>query len=294
MGMTGSLDAWREAARTMDGPHGPIAWWEAGSGEPLLLVHGFPTASWDWAKVWDRLAAERRVIALDMLGFGLSAKPAKHVYRLTEQADLQEQLCAELGIAETDALVHDYGVSVAEELLARQRDGQTKLRLESVCYLNGGLIPGAHRPRPIQHLMAGPLGPLISLLMSRKRFGASFSEVFGPDTQPDQAELDDFWALITHNDGNRRSHQLIRYMADRLANKERWVGALAANVVRQRFICGALDPVSGAHLAAAYRETVPEPDVVLLDDVGHYPQWEAPDRVLEHWRAFAQRSSHSP
>ena len=61
---------------------------------------------------------------------------------------------------------------------------------------------------------------------------------------------------------------------------QRWVGALLQSDVPLRLVDGALDPVSGAHLAERYRELVPNPDVVLLPDVGHYPQLEAHDRSV--------------
>ena len=46
-------------------------------------------------------------------------------------------------------------------------------------------------------------------------------------------------------------------------------------------INGPIDPVSGAHMVERYRELVPNPDTVLLDGIGHYPQVEAPDRVVD-------------
>ena len=67
-----------------------IRYWSAGQGEPLLLIHGFPTASWDWHYLWAPLTQRFRVIACDMLGFGDSAKPRGHDYRLLEQADIQQ------------------------------------------------------------------------------------------------------------------------------------------------------------------------------------------------------------
>ena len=78
-------------------------------------------------------------------------------------------------------------------------------------------------------------------------------------------------------------------MAQRRRNRERWVGALVASTVPRALICGAVDPVSGAHLAVRYRELVPDPDVTLLEDVGHYPQIEAPQRVLDAYAAFRSR-----
>ena len=48
---------------------------DEGEGAPLLLIHGFPTASWDWSKIWSELRKYHRVLAIDMLGFGFSDKP---------------------------------------------------------------------------------------------------------------------------------------------------------------------------------------------------------------------------
>lgn len=275
-----SLDTWTAAARKMDGPHGRIAWWMEGTGRPLLLIHGFPTASWDWARVWPALRATgRRLIALDMLGFGLSDKPGRHTYDLMEQADLHVLLMQALQLDECDVLAHDYGVSIAQELMARQADSALEFQIGRVCFLNGGLIPGEHRPRPIQRLLEGPLGPLLSRLLTKDRFGRSFSQVFGPDTQPDEDELNAFWTLLSHDEGHRLGHRLIRYMADRRTHKDRWVGVLRTSPIPHCLINGALDPVSGAHLADAYEAMRDDADIVRLDDVGHYPQWEAPDRV---------------
>jgi pimeloyl-ACP methyl ester carboxylesterase len=54
-------------------------------------------------------------------------------------------------------------------------------------------------------------------------------------------------------------------------------------------IDGAADPISGAHMAARYRELVPRAEVTLLDGIGHYPQVEAPAAVLEAYAAFRGR-----
>ena len=53
-------------------------------------------------------------------------------------------------------------------------------------------------------------------------------------------------------------------------------------------IDGALDPISGAHMVARYRELIANPDTVLLEDIGHYPQTEAPQAVLQHYLTFRQ------
>ena len=76
---------------------------------------------------------------------------------------------------------------------------------------------------------------------------------------------------------------------ERRQNRKRWVGALQRTTVPLRFVNGPLDPVSGAAMAARYRQIIPAPDVVVLDGIGHYPQVEAPERVLEAFFSFVER-----
>lgn len=264
-----------------------VRYWSAGSGAPLLLIHGFPTASWDWHYLWQPLAERYRVIACDMLGFGDSAKPRGHNYRILEQADLQQALLQHLGVREpVHLLVHDYGNSVGQELLARHEEGA--FNLASLAFLNGGLFPETHRAVLSQKLLLGPFGFLFGRLFDRQRLAQNFAKVFGPQTQPSEAELDAFWELIRHNDGPRVMHRLIHYMLDRRQHRERWVGAMQRTSVPLRLIDGPEDPISGAHMVVRYRELIPQPDTVELPGIGHYPQVEAPEQVLQHYLAFRQ------
>ncbi|MBU2255083.1 MAG: alpha/beta hydrolase [Gammaproteobacteria bacterium] len=283
-----ALASWRSAGQDLRFNGHSIRYWTAGQGEPLLLIHGFPTASWDWHYLWTPLTARYRVIACDMLGFGDSAKPRGHAYSLLEQADLQQALLAHLGVDKpVHVLAHDYGDSVAQELLARHQDG--RIALSSCVFLNGGLFPETHHPVLVQKLLLSPIGPLIGRLFSRKKLAASFAQVFGPHTQPSASELDDFWSLIAANNGPAVMHRLIRYMPERRVNRDRWVAAMQATAVPMRIIDGAVDPISGAHMVERYRELIAKPDTVLLEGIGHYPQTEAPAEVLEHYLQFRER-----
>ena len=282
------LDAWQGLGRRYSHRGHGIFYADRGAGEALLLIHGFPTASWDWHKQWPALTGRFRCIAPDMIGFGLSDKPKRHDYRIVDQADLHEGLMAELGIHRFHILAHDYGDSVAQELLARDIDRRATGapgRIASVCLLNGGLFPETHHARPIQKALIGPFGWLLVRLLSEKAFRQNMRAVFGPDTQPSDAELATFWELASRQRGTRIYHKLIRYMQDRREHRERWVGALQQAPVPLRLIDGLADPVSGAHMVARYRELVPQPDVVALD-CGHYPQIEAPQEVLDAVLSF--------
>jgi len=285
------LADWEKAGRLVDCWGHSVFCREEGDGEVLALIHGYPTASWDWHRVWPALAQRFRLIAFDMIGFGFSAKPRSYSYSIVDQATSQEHLLGELGIERLHILAHDYGVSVAQELLARQLEGVNRLQVQSVAFLNGGLIPGTHNARLIQKLLNSPLGGIVARLTSRSRFGSNFSAIFAPGCRPEMEELDQFWRLLNHNQGLRVQRQIARYQTERNHLKDRWVGALQRTDVPMRFICGVEDPISGVPVAESYRELVPNPDVVLLDEVGHYPQVEAPEAVLAALSEFWEMES---
>jgi len=251
----------------------------------LLLLHGFPTASWDFARLWPQLGAQFRVITLDLLGFGFSGKPRAHDYSIVGQADIAEAIVAASGVERHHVLAHDYGDSVAQELLARD-NARAQHRIDSVCFLNGGLFPETHRPRLIQRLLCSPLGPLVGAMTSRRTFRRSMTAIFGPSTQPGAGDLDAFWTLLVRDGGRRIMHRLIRYLPERVRQRERWVGALSAARCPLALIDGNADPVSGTHMVARWREMVGTGYVAELAGIGHYPHVEAPQQVLAHYRAF--------
>jgi len=254
---------------------------------PLLLIHGYPTASYDWVRVWPRLAANHSLYAPDLLGFGRSAKPRDTDYPIALQADLCMALLDDCGVTDVHVLAHDYGDTVAQELLAREQQG--RLRIASMAFLNGGLFPETHRARLIQKLLARRLiGPLLAGAMRFEKFEATMLSISGREP-PTREELQDLWVLIEHDGGRQALARLINYMEQRRRNRARWVGALVESRVPRRLICGAVDPVSGRHLADRYRELVPDPDVVVLEDVGHYPHLEVHDRVVDEYQAFRRR-----
>ncbi|MEM9195914.1 MAG: alpha/beta hydrolase [Myxococcota bacterium] len=259
-------------------------------GRPtVFLIHGFPTSSWDWARLWPQLNQTYRLVAIDLLGFGFSAKPHDHDYTIMEQADLCEALVRSLRLADYHVLAHDYGDSVTQELLARQNEGRGAGRWLSVCLLNGGLFPETHRARPVQKVLLSPLGSFATRMMSKRSFDKSFSAVFGDQTKPSAAELDAFWRLINHNEGKQNFHRLIRYMPERQQHRDRWVRALRDAIVPVGLINGSADPVSGAHMVARYREVVSKDHfIVELPTIGHYPQVEAPEAVFDAYHRFLQ------
>ena len=285
-----TLDQWKAGGSYHPYQQHQIFVREEGAGEILLLIHGFPTASWDWHLLWPKLVEKYHVIAPDLLGFGFSNKPRNYPYSILDQANIIEALLQDKKIERVKIISHDYGDTVAQELLARfnarQSKGEKGLEINHLCLLNGGLFPEVHRPLLVQKVLMSPLGGLVSRLFNRKKLGKNFKNIFGPNTQSTEAELDDFWTLIEGNGGRYVFHLLIRYMAERVQYRDRWVGALQATKIPLRFINGLADPISGAHMAQRYQELIPNPDVVELEDIGHFPLIEAPQAVLRHFLAF--------
>ena len=287
------LKTWRARAKTLNVNDNAIAYWVSEQPDVekpwLLLVHGFPTSSWDWSGLWPKLEKKFNIAALDMLGFGLSDKPAHITYSIMTQADLQEALLAELGVSQAHLFVHDYGNTVAQELLARQLEGALSFSIQSIVFLNGGLFPEQHRPQPVQKFALTPFGFLLQYMVSRSTLRKNFDEIFGPDTKATDAEIDTHWALLTANNGRKVFHKLLNYIPERREHRERWVGALKRASTPMRLINGGADPISGEHLYHYYKEQIPNADAVLFPQLGHYPHTEDGDKVFAAFLEFHQQ-----
>jgi pimeloyl-ACP methyl ester carboxylesterase len=250
-----------------------------GGGPSMTLLHGFPSSSHDWAKVAPALAEQHALLLFDFLGFGASEKPAEHEYSLHEQADLVEAMWAREGISATIVVAHDYAVSVTQELLARRAEGTLAVDLRAVHLLNGGLYPDLHRRQPTQTALLDPQqGPRIGALLNEELVFQSLRPTFAEDYDA-AADSADIWRSMAREDGQLIGHLLIHYITDREAHEQRWVKALERTDVPLSFVWGMLDPVSGAHMAQRIAERLPRAPLLALDDVAHWPQLEAPERV---------------
>uniref|UniRef100_A0A8C7ZC09 Mesoderm specific transcript n=1 Tax=Oryzias sinensis TaxID=183150 RepID=A0A8C7ZC09_9TELE len=265
-----------------------------GSSDVVILLHGFPTSSYDWNKIWDPLAQRfHRVIALDFLGFGFSDKPRPHRYSIFEQASLVEALVAHLGLGNqrVNLVSHDYGDTVALELLYRSDHNRTgHLTLNSLCLSNGGLFPETHHPRLLQRILKDSsfLAPVLMRLTNFMIFQRGIGEVFGPYTQPTDAEFWDMWTGLRYNDGNLVLDSILQYINQRLKHRDRWVGALTSTFIPLHMIYGPLDPVNPhPQFIRLYQRQVQRSTVTVLDEhISHYPQLEDPTGFLNAYFNF--------
>ncbi|MDF2178981.1 alpha/beta hydrolase [Aliiglaciecola sp. CAU 1673] len=259
-----------------------IATWQSGNDHKptLLLLHGFPSASWDWHDIWQPLSEHFQLLALDFLGFGLSDKPHPHRYSLLAQADIVDALLKSKNIEDCHVLAHDYGVSVAQELLLRQQQGRLECRLDSITFLNGGLFAEAHRPLFTQTLLRGALGPLVAKLLSKSNLRKGFNKIFAKATPPASTDIDAIWALLNENKGKRVVPALLGYLNERFQYRDLWVEAMQQCHTPLAFINGREDPISGEHMRERFVELLPGHKTISLA-TGHYPQLEAPQQMVD-------------
>ncbi len=262
-----------------------IAFRRRGNGPTVVLLHGFPTWSYDYAEMASDLATDHDVITMDFLGYGASDKPDSYSYSVDESADTVEDLVAHLGLTSVLLVVHDYGGIVGQELVDRANRGVLPFAIEHLTMLNSGIVYSAYRPTRMQKLLILPVvGKLLAGQVSASRVRSALDAVRG--TPLSDNEFHDLWLGISRDDGHKRSHLLIKYNAERAAHHRRWESALADWAGPLHLVWGLVDPVSGGHVLELAVKALPRAAVTELPGVGHYPSSEAPQAV-----AAAVRSS---
>ncbi len=283
-----NVNDWKQSGNHFDYEGNRIFYQTAENEKPnLLCLHGFPTSSYDYHKIWNELEKKFSLIAFDMIGYGFSDKPADFDYTTFNQVDILQVLIEHLEIKKLHILAHDYGNTITQELLARVEEKRLNFEIETICFMNGALFPETHRPILAQKILISPIGFLFSKLIPDSKFRESLASVFGDESQPTKQEMDDFIYLFQYNGGRGISHRLIQYMREREKYRERWVGALENMTQPFRFINGLEDKVSGRHLVKRFREVLPEQkDIIELENVGHFPHFEVPELLLEYFFEF--------
>lgn len=277
--------------------------------DPVVVLHGFPTSSFDWSGVLDALGrGRRRVVLFDFLGFGLSDKPDRR-YGIDLHADTAVVVLAALGIDRCVLVTHDMGDTVGGELLARtmpagavaddpawnasadapvvtsgtgrapeplELDVTERVIVNGSIYLElASLTDGQHRlwSAPDERL-PGELGELVG----GDGLGQGIAKVFHPDHQPDAAERAALVAAIEYHDGHLLMPRLIRYLDDRRRAETRYTGAIETHPSPLHILWADDDPVAVAAMGAQLAARRPDADYRRLAGFGHYPMLEDPTR----------------
>lgn len=252
---------------------------DAADRPTIVILHGYPTSSHDYYRVMPALSARYRVIVHDHLGFGFSDKPKAYSYACLEQTDVALLLWRNLGVKSAHVVAHDYGTTIGTELLARWNLGLRPVSIQSVTLSNGSVHIELARLRMIQKLLRNhTLGPMVARLSSQRIFNHNMRQLWAEPSRLTVADLDTMWHLLIREDGREVMPHITQYLRDRVLYWHRWVGALQESELPLHFLWGAEDPITGRDVAELHHAEAPGSALTVLDDVGHYPMLEAPNR----------------
>lgn len=264
-----------------------IHYTRAGSGEPVVLLHGFPMTSYYWRKIIPALAERFTVIAPDLRGCGDSDRPA-HGYDKRTVAEDIHQLVHDLNLGPINLVSHDVGMMVAYAYASRYPSEVKRLVLTEAALAGLGLedlFDAAKNPRMFHlPLFEAPNGLAEALITGREKLFVShmMRQQAYDTTSLDDVTLDEY---ARHLAAPGALHGGIEYFRthtiDAVHNLEH------ANAKLQMPVLTIGGTASfGAHLEPEIRPLVTNLRSVMFDECGHYLAEEQPDRLAKELLRF--------
>lgn len=246
---------------------------EAGEGEPVLLLHGWPTSSFLWREVMPRIAEGNRVIALDLPGFGQSDKPLDVSYSFRYFEGVLDAALDALGIESVGLAVHDLGGPVGLYWACRHPERLRRLAILNtlvypefswavVLFVSACKLPG------LRSLMASPTGLRLAMQVGVADRACVTPEVVA-GVQAPFGSRDSRRALLRA--GGNLSPKGFREIAEKLPSLE----------VPVRIVYGERDRIlpDVAKTMARVKGDLPQAEITALADCGHFLQEDRPDEV---------------
>lgn len=134
-----------------DTRYGQVHYVEQGSGHPVVLLHQTPRSSDEYRDVLPLLGRDFRAIAMDTVGFGLSARPDEP-WSIELFADAVLDLCHDLGLGRFSLAGHHTGGVIAVEVAARAGERLAGLVLSGTPYVDAERRRTVERRPPIDHV----------------------------------------------------------------------------------------------------------------------------------------------
>ncbi len=260
----------------------------------LLLVHGFPSSSYDWRHVMRLLADAFHCVALDLPGYGLSDKPVAYSYSLFQQADVVEGVVHHCGLHTAHVLSHDVGTSVHTELLARQAEGALGFEVLTSTLLNGSILKKMATLTEFQRILENPSQAEQAQALCDAMLPGYASGLRRLMSRPDALSDEDaevMTELLAYHDGHRRVPQVYGYVRERYLLAERWLDALQRAEGPVQLLWGADDPVANVTMGRALAELLPRARYQEVAGVGHFMPFEAPEVIAAAMRSFVDSAS---
>ena len=247
------------------------------SKDVLVILHGYPTSSFDYYKVLPELIKKYRVIIHDHLGFGFSDKPLNYSYSLIEQADLALHLWEKLNLKNVTILAHDYGTSIATEILARMNTSLISLKIKELILCNGSIHIEYSKLRVIQKLLKNKFtGKIVAKLSTYLIFKENIRKTYFDKKRVTKNELRQMWLQIENNNGRKVIHRLTNYINERYYFWYRWVGALEKTTIPTKIIWAKNDPIAIPKIGELIHKEVQNSKIFWIENCGHFLMLEKP------------------
>ena len=247
-----------------------------GRGPAVVLVHGLGGFAESWRHNVALLTRQATVYALDLPGFGTSAKPRAH-YRLAYFALALHGFFEALGLRQASLVGHSLGAGVCVTYALTHPTRVDRLALI------GGVVPGfSFRPSWIYRLLAVPgVGDALSLLGSARLFKAALARCFHRAVREEvDFFVDHDYAARTTPDARHAYVATLRHVRqDFEARRDDYRRALATLDLPILLIHGRQDRVVPALHCAEVAEALPNASARWVDECGHFPQIEHATQV---------------
>ena len=252
------------------------------SQKSMVILHGYPTSSFDYYKVLPELSVNYRVILHDHLGFGFSDKPKDVDYSLVTQADIALELWRQLGLKKIFLFAHDYGTSVATEIIARYNANELDIEIEQLILTNGSIHIELSQLRTIQKLLKHKiLGKYVAKLTNFPIFRKNMKNIYFDTSRVTDNELKEMWKLIELNGGRKVIHKLTQYINERYLHWNRWVGALKETQIPTKIIWAKNDPIAVPAIAKLLSKEITNNTLYWLENTGHFLMLENPKGLMK-------------
>lgn len=252
----------------------------ADPAEAVVCVHGNPGSSLDWRELGGAVAGVRRVIALDMPGFGKADKPDDFPYTAQAYAEHLGEALRMLRVQRAHLVLHDFGGAWGLGWAAAQPQSVASLTL-----IDTGYLPG-YRWHVLARVWRTPLlGELFQAISNRKGFHTLLQR--GNPRGLPAAFID---AMYDHYDAATRRAvlRLYRNSGDVAGLADDLAPGLAQLRCPTLVIWGRHDSYLGVEFAQRQREVFADVQVHVLEDSGHWPFVDNLEAVLALLLPFLQ------
>jgi pimeloyl-ACP methyl ester carboxylesterase len=257
----------------------------AGSGEPVVLLHGWPQTWFEWRRIIPALAAKYTVVAPDLRGLGDSSKPPSGYDKRTVAGDIYK-LVRKLGLERINLVGHDWGGPTAYAYAAAHPEDVRKLVILDVSIPNETWekFPMFNR-RGTWHLTFHGVRDLPEALVTgRERTYLSWfyrSAAYNPDAISD-AEVDEYVRCYSAPGGLRAGFEYYRAIrTDIDHNKEHAKTKLTMPVLA---LGG--DRGFGQATLLSMRELADNVRGGVIEHCGHWIAEEQPAYLIEQLTTF--------